>query len=240
MDEKIDEKRAKKKAYDTARYLAKKAEIDARNKAWNAANRDKKRDIDRRSEDRNKDVRREYKKQWLENNPDKAALYKERRELGMTAYNRAYRLTNLERLKQAHERWRTNNRDHVLAWQREWRAKNPERLAEKRAKHAIWVKANPHRILVRNANRRAAKLLRTPKWFGELDAFVVFEAQDLCLLRRELTGIDWHLDHMLPLRGESVSGLHVWNNIQVIPAKINLSKGAEMRFSSPNEWISAL
>ena len=29
----------------------------------------------------------------------------------------------------------------------------------------------------------------------------------------------------IPLKGKLVSGLHVWNNLAVIPASINLSKG---------------
>jgi len=59
----------------------------------------------------------------------------------------------------------------------------------------------------------------------ELTEFVFEEAYNLCRLREQITGFKWHIDHIIPLNGQKVSGLHVWNNLQVIPASVNLSKG---------------
>ena len=48
---------------------------------------------------------------------------------------------------------------------------------------------------------------------------------DLAVKRSIMTGIKWHVDHIIPLQGKLVSGLHTVENLQVIPAKINMRKG---------------
>jgi hypothetical protein len=87
-----------------------------------------------------------------------------------------------------------------------------------------WEKANPHRKLARTRKRQIAKLKRTPKWLTPDDLFIIEEAYHLAKLRTETLGISYHVDHILPLQGKTVSGLHVPTNLQVIPAKLNLQK----------------
>lgn len=74
------------------------------------------------------------------------------------------------------------------------------------------------------SKRRAIKLKATPLWltsehFKEIENFYV-QAQNLKLL----TGLQYHVDHIVPLQGKNVCGLHVPWNLQVIPAKENMSK----------------
>jgi hypothetical protein len=76
-------------------------------------------------------------------------------------------------------------------------------------------------IAAHAAKRKADKLLRSPPWV-DWDALrrPYLKAQALT----EVTGIVHHVDHIVPLRGRTVSGLHVPWNLQVIPGVDNLRK----------------
>ena len=69
----------------------------------------------------------------------------------------------------------------------------------------------------RQAKYRASKLQRTPKWLtlDDLTAIEIFYSN---------TPIGFHVDHIIPLQGDLVSGLHVLNNLQYLSASDNCSK----------------
>jgi len=64
------------------------------------------------------------------------------------------------------------------------------------------------------AKRRASELLRTPTWSEQE------------LIRKFYMNVPkgYHVDHIIPLQGETVSGLHVRDNLQYLTASENCSK----------------
>lgn len=74
------------------------------------------------------------------------------------------------------------------------------------------------------AKRRAAKLQRTPTWLSKDDLWLIQQAYELAELRTRLFGTAWHVDHIIPLQGKLVSGLHVPTNLRVIPGIENCKK----------------
>lgn len=101
-----------------------------------------------------------------------------------------------------------------------------------------YVQANKGKYRERRQRRRAAELNSIPSWFGELDDFVITEASALAEQRKAETGINWHVDHMIPLQAKNACGLHCAENIQVIPEVINLHKLNRLMFTEPGSWVN--
>jgi hypothetical protein len=93
-----------------------------------------------------------------------------------------------------------------------WRIQNPEKIKVSVRKYKS---KNKGKINAATVARRLAKLNRTPKW-AELD-----KIKQLYINCPQ----GYHVDHIIPLRGEFVSGLHVYANLQYLPALENMSKG---------------
>jgi hypothetical protein len=71
------------------------------------------------------------------------------------------------------------------------------------------------------AKREAAKMRRTPAWAdNEAIAAVYIEARRMTAI----TGIQHEVDHIVPLQGRLVSGLHVENNLQILTGSENARK----------------
>lgn len=107
-----------------------------------------------------------------------------------------------------------------------WKENNVDK---KRLANKNWAKVNRQYYAAWASERRASKLSATVSWDKEFSEFVLEEAFSLAKLRFTMFNFKWHVDHIVPLRGKTICGLHVWNNLQVIPAITNMKKG--------NRWI---
>lgn len=105
---------------------------------------------------------------------------------------------------------------------RERRRAEPEKTKELNRQHYLRHK---QRYITKGRLRAIDLRKAQPKWLTEDHIFTLQEIYDLRDLRSELTGVPHHVDHIVPLRGTNVCGLHVPWNLQVIPAVENRSKG---------------
>jgi hypothetical protein len=86
-----------------------------------------------------------------------------------------------------------------------------------------WRKENPGRKLAITRKEQAAKLKRTPPWADQAAIIAIYQEA----ASRRANGENVHVDHVLPLCGRLVSGLHVAANLRIIPARDNLTKGCK-------------
>lgn len=142
------------------------------------------------------------------------ATNRERSRAIKSAWNKA----NPEGQKRRSRKWYLANKEQADAASANWRASNPEKasLAVRR-----WHEANPHKANAIAARRRAAVLQRTPAWADQTKIESFYEKARLLT---EQTGIEHHVDHIIPLQGKTVSGLHVDTNLQILSAADNRSK----------------
>ena len=126
-----------------------------------------------------------------------------------------------EQKKANQKAWREANKEVIYQKGLEWKRSNPERVAETAKRSRL---KNIARIYANNSKRRSDRIQRTPKWLTKDELWLIKEAHELAILRTKLFGFDWHVDHIIPLKGKIVSGLHVPNNLQVIEGKLNMMK----------------
>jgi hypothetical protein len=131
--------------------------------------------------------------------------------------DKEYYAKNREKIKER----RMKNRDKREKQARKWREANREKL---KAYAKEWVKNNNDKTRSSSALRRAARMQRTPCWLTEDDKVLIQRKYTLASRKTESTGEKWVVDHILPLRGKLVSGLHVPANLRVIKEITNSRK----------------
>ena len=118
--------------------------------------------------------------------------------------SRAWAIANPDKRKVSVDKWRTENLEQHNATNRNWNTNNKPLKAALQAK------------------RKSAILQRTPVW--DKDAHLIVAKYQLANMLTRETGKPHHVDHIIPLQGKNVSGLHVFSNLRVIPGEDNVKK----------------
>lgn len=120
--------------------------------------------------------------------------------------------------------WRKLNAEKILARNKEYYKSNPE-FREKHKNSNL--KRQPLYKVSRcaaEAKRRSKKKMATPLWLNEDHLKQIKNFYWLCADLKAVSGQDYHVDHIIPLKGKLVCGLHVPWNLQVLPSDLNIKK----------------
>jgi len=146
-----------------------------------------------------------------------------------------YRKKHEESAEKKRERY-LRNKESVLEGKKEYYQENREEI---RKKQKVYCDANKEKLRESNKKWRTENYERhahncrmyryrryqaVPSWLTDQDKADIRNIYAECKQATEETGVLHHVDHIIPINGKAVSGLHVPWNLQVVPASYNLSK----------------
>lgn len=98
--------------------------------------------------------------------------------------------------------------------------KNKKRID---ANHLLWRS---------DINNKATIKARNPKYFKYMPHWASFDAIRLfyieAIKRSKETGEPWEVDHIVPIRGKDVCGLHVETNLRIVRKSENMKKSNKL------------
>lgn len=127
---------------------------------------------------------------------------------------RAWREKYPDRVKAANEAWRAAHPGASIEGAKRYRERNPDARRKYNEKRPGYEAAQA-------AKRRAQKRRATPTW---ADLSAIEALYRAAINKSRETGVQWDVDHIVPLKGKFVCGLHVCANLQLLPSVENRSK----------------
>lgn len=136
----------------------------------------------------------------------------------MRARSRRFYVNNLEKERARQNKWSAQNKELKRSLTAAWRAANPDRC---KAYEREYLRLNKDKVNAKQARRRARLIHAFVPWANpdKIRAFYA-EAQR----RTRSTGIEHHVDHIVPLISKMVCGLHCEDNLQILTESENSRK----------------
>ncbi len=113
--------------------------------------------------------------------------------------SKSYYESNLEQARAKRAEWRENHKEYAAQYGKLYRQLNPGKELAKTRKYAI------------------AKMQAVPKWLSKAQIQEMQKVYETCPAGHEV-------DHIVPLQGKNVKGLHVPWNLQHLPKSENRKK----------------
>lgn len=161
---------------------------------------------------------RERNKAWREANRDRVREINAKNNKERTA---KYRANNKEKALQSQKEYYERNKEEILAQNKEYR----DTTDGHKKSNEKWYQANKHIKRAAVAKRRAQLKQATVKW-ADVDVIKAIYAEADRLTKE--TGIEYVVDHMVPLSSKIVCGLHCEFNLRAITADENGEKGNKL------------
>jgi hypothetical protein len=152
----------------------------------------------------------------------KAYRYAIQKEHRPKEYQLNWQKANKGKVKKYTKKWISENQERRKSIVYSWRKRNPDKvktMSNKAGKK--WAANNKALRNAITAKRRATLLNQTPQW-ADLEKIKQFYIEAARLTKE--TGIRHEVDHIFPLQGKNVNGLHVHYNLQILTRSKNRSK----------------
>lgn len=88
-----------------------------------------------------------------------------------------------------------------------------------------WAKRNPDKCNAKQMKYKVSKKNRTPPWLTKDHLKQIEEFYTRAKIAEDFTGVKYDVDHIEPIQGKDICGLHVPWNLQLLPKKENMKKG---------------
>lgn len=135
-----------------------------------------------------------------------------------------------ERYNQEGRRYYSENRENRIQGVLASRQKNLQSYLLTLRK---WEENNPEKVRLYNANKAVKKRTRVPSWLTVGQKAQIANFYWLATDLYRTCGEKYHVDHIIPLSGKNVCGLHVPWNLQVLPSDINIKKSNKLEGALP-------